>query len=307
MTVSAPFHYRAFGLTFRSEFPLSAFESAPPGPADVTISRGDTPPPSGQTRPHFSFAPDDARMAWPVLGEFRILGTDRITVSLRPDADLRLLEHPLTGPVLAMLLHRRGLLVLHASAVSVAGRAVALLGDKGAGKSTTAGALLRAGHGLLSDDVVAIDLDAGEAPLILPAFGQIKLTETASAALALRAEIRERLHPSIAKRPHVLAGGTVAGPVPAAALFVLERGEPHGIAPLAGGTAVAQLVRFSYAMRFGRSATPPEMAARHLRLCAQLASRAEVARLRVPDGLERLETAVRDIENRCGAASDMAG
>jgi hypothetical protein len=62
----------------------------------------------------------------------------------------------LVGPVLGLLLRLRGVTCLHASAVAFGERAVAFVGSEGAGKSTTAAALARRGHAILSDDVVAL-------------------------------------------------------------------------------------------------------------------------------------------------------
>jgi len=62
----------------------------------------------------------------------------------------------LLGPVLGILLRLRGVTCLHASAVAFGDIAVAFVGSEGAGKSTTAAALARHGHAILSDDVVAL-------------------------------------------------------------------------------------------------------------------------------------------------------
>jgi len=62
----------------------------------------------------------------------------------------------LLGPVLGILLRLRGVTCLHASAVAFGDKAVAFVGSEGAGKSTTAAALARRGHAILSDDVVAL-------------------------------------------------------------------------------------------------------------------------------------------------------
>lgn len=62
----------------------------------------------------------------------------------------------LLGPVLGILLRLRGVTCLHASAVAFGDTAVAFVGSEGAGKSTTAAALARHGHAILSDDVVAL-------------------------------------------------------------------------------------------------------------------------------------------------------
>ncbi|TGV75989.1 serine kinase, partial [Mesorhizobium sp. M2D.F.Ca.ET.145.01.1.1] len=99
---------------------------------------------------------------------------------------------------LARLLHQRGLLVLHASAIAVTGRGAIFMGDKGAGKSTTASALIRAGHDLLTDDVVALDLANPNQPMIVPGFPQIKLAADAAAAISLgQAQVRPQVHPAI--------------------------------------------------------------------------------------------------------------
>jgi hypothetical protein len=67
----------------------------------------------------------------------------------------------LLGPVLGLLLRLRGVVCLHASAVSFGDYAVALMGPEGAGKSTTAAALASQGCGIVSDDVVALTEAAG--------------------------------------------------------------------------------------------------------------------------------------------------
>jgi hypothetical protein len=58
----------------------------------------------------------------------------------------------LLGRVVAFAAHADGHMTLHASAVSINGRAIAFLGPKHAGKSTLALALVREGARLLTDD-----------------------------------------------------------------------------------------------------------------------------------------------------------
>jgi hypothetical protein len=60
------------------------------------------------------------------------------------------------GPVLGILLRLRGVTCLHASAVAIGEAAIALVGVAGSGKSTTAAALARRGHLVISDDIVAL-------------------------------------------------------------------------------------------------------------------------------------------------------
>jgi len=68
----------------------------------------------------------------------------------------------LRGPVLGLALRLRGLLCLHASAVSTPHGAIAFLGEAGSGKSATAAACVALGCRLLSDDVAVVDIDAGD-------------------------------------------------------------------------------------------------------------------------------------------------
>lgn len=62
----------------------------------------------------------------------------------------------LVGPVLSSALRLRGDYSLHASAVRFARGAVAFAGPHGAGKSTLAAALGRAGHPVIADDVLRL-------------------------------------------------------------------------------------------------------------------------------------------------------
>jgi hypothetical protein len=61
-----------------------------------------------------------------------------------------------TGRVMAVALHASGHLVLHGSAVTTGGGAIAFLAPKFHGKSTLALALARAGAKLLTDDVIPV-------------------------------------------------------------------------------------------------------------------------------------------------------
>ncbi len=61
------------------------------------------------------------------------------------------------GPVMGFILRRRGTTALHASCLSVDGKAIVLTGEAGAGKSTTAAALALRGLPVLCEDVAAIE------------------------------------------------------------------------------------------------------------------------------------------------------
>ena len=296
--------YRAYGLTIASEVLLPELEPTAPAAADVVIAVGtiDLPKPSPEAATDFRFERDRQYLAWDAVGAFLSTDGRRIDIEPAPGVDDALIAFPLLGPVLALLLHRRGLLVLHASAIAVAGRSAIFMGDKGAGKSTTASAMIRAGHDLLTDDVVALDLTHPSQPMIVPGFPQIKLAADAAAAISFRnAEVRPQAHPAIDKMQHRLNGAFSRGRVPASRIYILVRGEKADITPLPGIAALPAIIKFSYVTRFGRAALPDDFAATHLRQCSGIANRVGVCRLEVPTGLERIDEAVALIERDLAA------
>lgn len=300
--------YKAYGLTIRSDVRLPELEPATPAATDVVIRVApiDMPKPSTEAGSVFHFEPSRQYLAWHAVGAFLISDACRIDIEPAPGVDDALLAFPLLGPVLALLLHQRGLLVLHASAIAVGGKSAIFMGDKGAGKSTTASAMIRAGHELLTDDVVALDLTNPHQPMIVPGFPQIKLAADAAAAISLgQAEVRPQVHPAIDKAQHRLHGGFSGSTVPATRVYVLERGQRAGITALPGIAALPAIIKFSYVTRFGRAALSGDFAALHFRQCSAIANHVGVFRLEVPTGLDRIGEAVDLIETDL-AAQDRA-
>src|SRR6185437_15564144 len=81
----------------------------------------------------------------------------------------------LMGSLFAVLCHQRGLLPLHASAVATGEGAIAFLGSSGAGKSSLAAFLARAGYRVLADDICVIDPTASRYRRVLPVAPWLKL------------------------------------------------------------------------------------------------------------------------------------
>lgn len=297
------FYYKAFGLILKSDFEFSELEPLLECKFDIVIKRTEVNHPAleGLKRSKFDFGPDEQLMSWEEVGAFLIRGTQEIDIEPWPGIDEGLIPYPLLGPVFAMLLHLRGLLVLHASAVEIGEYGVIFLGDKGAGKSTTAGSLVSAGHRLLSDDVVAIGFGSGGEVTLFPAFGQLKLWDDAAQSLSLDAEVvADVLHTAIPKRQHQFKSAFCQTPKMPHTFYILERGERANSAPIGMIEALKEIIRFSYVVRFGPAALSQESAANHLKQCAAVVERVFVKRLTVPANLEMLSDAIciieRDVE-----------
>ncbi len=149
----------------------------------------------------------------------------RITVP--PSADTVRREERLWGVPAALCFSRRGDLPLHAAAIDVGGRALVFCGPGRFGKTTLATAFLRAGHRVLSEDLVCVRQTEG-GPAVLPG----------PAMLRVRPDVAERLGPIHGTRVVLLDGERVhlamedglrgsGDPVPLAGIIILKRGLPE--------------------------------------------------------------------------------
>jgi hypothetical protein len=299
--------YSAYGLGIRSTLPLPELPSPAVARTDVRIRTGKLNAPSepGHARPAgriVRVTQGGAHLSWHQIGAFCVRDGREITVEPYPGVDKRLLRLALLGPVLALLLHQRGFLVLHASAVARGGSAVAFLGGKGAGKSTTAAVLCARGYQLLADDVVALELTGANRPRVLPGYPQLKLWPCAAAALGEDPESLPPLSAGQEKRSRRMADRFAPGPLPLERLYVLSDGPSLEIELLAPQEAILQLIGHSYSSRFGKELLRGPAAAQHLLQCKEVAGYAPIHRLRRPLSLHELPDLARRVEmDRCAA------
>lgn len=297
---SAPtWQYRAFGLNILSEIALPELQPGSGERIDLEILRRPTAPdfPLPDAPTSYDWSPSRQVLLWPSVGRFTIDQVQRVIVEAAPGVEDRLLAFPLLGPVMALVKHLQGCLVLHGSGIAVNGQGVAFLGDKMAGKSTLASAFVARGHALLSDDVIAIPgLDRGRAE-IEPAFPLIKLSSAAGGLLsATGSEAWPEVMPNFPKRVHRLAQQAMPAGIPPGGLFVLARGREARIDRLSPAAVFGALMHNSYLKKFIGQTLTREAGARHLGQIAALAEIALVARLQVPDSIDRLSEAVDLVE-----------
>jgi hypothetical protein len=291
--------YTAYGLTIGSDLPL--FELRPTGEipeVQVRLGRVDTtPPPLSEQRLHGWTRAEAGCVIihWNQVATFQVRAGREIVVDPVPGVADEVLRAYLLGSALGVLLQQRGWLALHASAVALAGGAVAFLAGSGWGKSTLAAALHAQGYPLVADDVIAVQMD-GPTPAVAPGFPQLKLWPDAVVALGETPEQLPRLHAGLEKRRRRVMDGFAHGPLPLRRLYVLAHGPAPAIEPLAPRQAFLELVRHSY----GARALAGAAAAEHFAQCSRLAGQVAISRLRRPQNLGLLPELARRVEQHAG-------
>ena len=265
-------HYSVYGLSITSDIELlGAREIEPTQSPDVVVKRSKIELPSAESFEEGRYASatiHEALLAWIKVGCIKVVRGREIHVSPLPDLPGSLISLFVTGAAMGVLLHQRGFLVLHASAVQIDGKVAAFIGFKGMGKSTTAAALVGQGASLVSDDVLAIDVDF----FVRPGSDLVKLWPGAlNAALEDNTEDSPTLYPGIEKRAKVLTGSVVAESFPLEAVYVLDSGDGVSSEKVSQAEAFLEVMRHTYAPRFvGTDGTPPELFAQSTRFVSNV-------------------------------------
>jgi len=282
--------YRAFGVDFQSALALPEMREGWEGTRDpVTIARAAAPRPASAIEIDRGVVAGPATFWMEVPGIVRLLVTDGLSISVEilDDAAESEVRAFLLGSAMGALLHQRGLLPLHASAVEIHGQAVAFAGTSGAGKSTMALHLNRAGHALICDDICAVDT-SGASPVVWPGLRNLKLWgETLSSAgqtvegleqvLQVLDKYRMPIKTLAPYRPHLLSK-----------LFCLAKAPAHEdpSETLLGG---AEAAGFLIANTFRGQLVPPmQRSSAHFAQCMDVARSTRIQRLLRPWSLDRM-------------------
>lgn len=290
-------HYLVCGMSVASEMPLPAtYRADPSAEPDVVIRFGNVPDQLDN--------PDYAGPLWSVAGRRFLLNTPGVLRLLVQDGREIIVEAVegveatelapfVMSTGLGGLLHQRGVLALHAATVMWRGRAVAICGETGMGKSTMAAALCQAGARFIGDDIAAIRLGAGDEAWVSPDGRQHRLWSDAISHLKLT-DRQDRPVRSHLSKFHVRPERSVeeaGGSLPLGAIVLLHdrsREAPPGppeIARLQLADALpllrAQVHKPSLAERMG-------LVEHHFTQLARLLAHVEVLRIERTRSLDRL-------------------
>lgn len=204
----------------------------------------------------------------------------------------------LLGPVLGNVLRLRGITCLHAAAIAIEQKAIAIIGSKGAGKSTTATFFVQQGHKLLTDDIAPL-VDRDGQFWVQPGYPCLRLwPNTINSLSSIQTDKLPPVLSFAEKRylPLALKDIDVAGrqfqptPLPLVAIYLLDRHDDSTnngttvLLPVNRGTSLVALVRNAYAdyvlNETGRS--------RDFRVLGELLNEIPLKQVRRKDDLETL-------------------
>ena len=302
--------YHLYGLTLHSQQPLPLLTPSSPSPqSDLTLhfTLNDRPLLTQPHPPHWHphSQPDGLHHRL-----FLRSPTHALLADIDPTAQhlhIRAVNFPISeitaillGTVLGTTLRLRGTLCLHSSVLAIQGRAIAFLGVKGAGKSTTAAALAQRGYPVLADDVAVLhQQDVGFQ--VQPGYPRLRLWKSAvNAIYGSEADLPRVFQPLEKHFLPLSSEGDDEGkaswqfhplPLPLAAIYLLEARDPNLtatiITPLAPTLAVMPLLSHRYPQTFQPSSA---LQKREFADIVRLAGRVPIRQVHRPDSLDTLPT-----------------
>lgn len=313
----------AFGLDVCSEIELVGLPAAeaprqPPTATRIELVAPDRPDPrrradgelvrivhrpDGEMSLSVHFHDDGYLLSLPGVGGYRV-SADGLEVTCFPEHGVSdwWWQRALANQVLPLAATVRGLEVLHAGAVAIDGRAIALVGHPGAGKSSTTLNLILQGATFFTDDALAIERNAG-AILAHPGAGVSNFPRTE----------RELMRDEAGRLGDIVGGEDAfkallaierePTPLPLGGLYFLRRGQPGAearIEPVEKPDPTL-LLGSTYVL----SVRSPERLANQLDLCASIAARVPIFDLLIPATVPARDSAAAVLEHASRALAQV--
>ncbi len=289
--------YRLYGLRVDSFLPCPDLADGD-GPADVEIRQGhvaDDLPDATKRGVLFQAAPGRFRLAIDGVARYLVTEGREIIIDPAEGADEASVRVFLLGSAIGALLHQRGFLPLHASAVEASGRAIAFTGVSGRGKSTLAAAFSRAGYRVLADDVCAVKIGADGVPRAFPAYPGLRLWADAIRKLDIDPEGLTRARPLLQKSILPTGRALEQHPLPLSHVYLLSTSNQDRLElePVEGMRKLRVLTDNTYRRQFLEGLGDKQD---HFRLCVAVSRCAKVTQVIRPGAGFKLDELQRLIE-----------
>ncbi|OFX44138.1 MAG: hypothetical protein A2046_14480 [Bacteroidetes bacterium GWA2_30_7] len=173
------YYYKAFGLTWKSEFQIPEFvtiNSIVKEP-DIIINIGKVPQNltgNVTTGIKHQLSENKFLLNMDKIARFYVSNGKKITIEPVSRVSKKDIRSILITTILGVVLNQRNLFPIHGSAVEIDNKAILFSGQPGAGKSTIATALSLKGYKIITDDISAIQRIENK-PYVIPSFPSIRL------------------------------------------------------------------------------------------------------------------------------------
>jgi len=298
-----PTSYRIGPFVYTTYLPIPELREAKTGNTLPTIAVQLGPVPDSLAAPLATFPDCEANrreflLRIPGVANYYAHDGEEIVVDIQagaPETDVRSF---LMGSLFAALCHQRGLLPLHASAVSTPRGAAAFVANSGAGKSSMAAFLAQRGHRILSDDICVVDPGAPRERRVLPAAPWLKLWDTTLAAIGESSEGLHRIFSEETKYRYMLDDPEDCTPL--AELLVLERDDSITrtvFEPLSAVQAMTAMLDFTFQAWMVREAGLTE---HYFHLAGKALAGVRATRIRRPWGFTAMDETMAALEAHLG-------
>jgi hypothetical protein len=238
----------------------------------------------------FRAAPGKLLVWIDTVARYLVRDGNEIIIQPMPGAEDNDLRELLLCSPMGALLHQRGLLPLHASAIATPHGAVVFMAHSGQGKSTLAAHFRQRGFKILADDVAVVSFDAAGRPQVAPGYPQFKLWPDSVAELGHATTGLRRFRTKMEKFLLAFPDGFQSEPLPIARLYVVEgRNDLEGVTTEA--LSLPQKLRYLLTHTYRAQYVPGlgrEQA--HFQMLSRLAAVTPAKRVSRPaDGRFRLE------------------
>jgi hypothetical protein len=224
------YQYRVYGLRVDSEIEIPELITDIKGDPDVKIKLGDVPitlTKSNSKSVFYQAIKNKFIFRMEQVGAFQVSKGSEITIEIFPNAAPELMRVFLLGSVFGALLHQRGILALHGSAIDTKDGALVITGQSSSGKSTLAASLTRKGYPFVSDDISALHQDE-KGFNVHHGIPQIKLWKDVLNKLGIDEGLKQ-IRPSVEKYRRVVLNGFVLQPKKVTRIIVLSSKNTNGI------------------------------------------------------------------------------
>ena len=276
------YSYRGYGLNIRSRIECPELNAGNGASPDIKIQFGEVPDSLSQVDGSgvlYQAAPDQFLLDVKNIAKYLVQDGSSITIKQYPRArseDVRLF---LLGSAFGALLHQRGFLVIHGSAIAVNDECYIFTGRSGAGKSTIAAALHQSGYKPIADDVCAIVFSENQA-IVYSELKVIRLWEDSLIQLGMNPDVLQHSRQNLDKY-NFTVGQNDSTVVPLKGLYFLSaNGAPEvSLELMEGKEKIKTLLTNTYRRRYLDGLGLKE---KHFIQCSELAKKISIKKINRP-------------------------